>query len=91
VPFSLLFLIALYGLARATLGWPSERYEGWLLLCILLLSLLPVFLLVLEMLASLGGSVEVPGGVRLSFASASLQAAAHERPRLCRLVLPPRW
>jgi hypothetical protein len=75
VPIILGLLLAAYGFMRANFGWPHDQYQGWLLLSILMLSLLPVFLLVLGLLASVGGTVEAPGGVRVSFTGASEQAA----------------
>jgi hypothetical protein len=75
VPAVLLTLVVAHGVVRAVLEWPDQRYGGWVLLGIALLSLLPVILLLIELLASAGGSVQLPG-LAFSFSGASLQVAA---------------
>jgi hypothetical protein len=52
----------------------SDRISAWLLLGVVLLSLVPVFLLVLERVAASAGTVETPGGVKISFARVELSA-----------------
>lgn len=78
VPVILLTLVVAHGVARAVLEWPDHRYGGWVLLGIALLSLMPVILLLVELLAAAGGSVQLPG-VAFSFSGASLEVAATVR------------
>ena len=73
VPIILVVLLIAYGGVHARYGWPSDQYQGWVLLSILGLSLLPVFLVILGFLASVGARLG-GGGVELSFANASVQA-----------------
>ncbi|WP_284982359.1 hypothetical protein [Arthrobacter sp. efr-133-TYG-118] len=79
VPVVLVVLLFIYGFAKAALGWPDSRYEGWVLLGVVSLSLLSVFLLVVQVLAASGARIEVPGGIKISFDSASAQAASSTR------------
>jgi hypothetical protein len=79
VPVILLTLVVAHGVVRAVLDWPDRRYGGWVLLGIVLLSLMPVLLLLIELLATAGGSVQLPGGVAFSFSGASLAVAATVR------------
>src|SRR4051794_11368618 len=55
VPAVLTALLLAYGLVRSFAGWPTDHYQGWTLLGILLLSVLPVLLLLLEAIVSSGG------------------------------------
>jgi hypothetical protein len=75
VPVLLVVLAVAWGAARTAVGLESASH-GWVLLGIVGLSLLPVLLLVLDDLASGGGSVEV-GSVRIA-----LTATAAARPGL---------
>jgi hypothetical protein len=68
--------LAIYGLLRALVRWPADRYQGWVLLVIVLLSSLPISLLILQALISLGGTVKIPGGIEVSFAAVSTTAAS---------------
>lgn len=77
LPISLLLLIvlvlALIGLRQAT-ALPGDRIGAWLLLGAVLLSLVPVFLIVLDRVAESAGTVEAPGGVKISFAAVEMSA-----------------
>lgn len=71
-----ILLVALLGLVlvlRAAFRWPGDAYNGWSLLGVVLLSLLPVALLVLQHLVHSGGSLEVPGGLRIAFAATTAE------------------
>jgi hypothetical protein len=76
VPVVLLVLLTAYGLLRGLAGWPTDHYQGWTLLGILLLSVLPIFLLILEAIVTSGGTLEAPGGVKLSFQATSARVAS---------------
>jgi len=76
VPAVLTALLLAYGLVRSFAGWPTDHYQGWTLLGILLLSVLPVFLLLLEAIVSSGGTFKAPGGVELSFEATSARVAS---------------
>ncbi len=78
VPLVLAVLLATWSLIREPLHFDAARV-GWVLLGIVLLSLLPVILLLLEGLAVSGGSLEV-GKVKVA-----LTAAANAQP----LVIAP--
>lgn len=75
VPVILATLVAAHVVVRSTWHWPDERYGGWVLLGIVVLSVAPVLLLLIELLVVSGGSVKV-AGVALSFSGASLAVAA---------------
>lgn len=79
VPVILATLLIIYGVLRGVAKWPDDRYQGWVLLGVVLLSLLPVALLMFGTLASRGGSLKLPGGVGLSFEGASNAAASTVR------------
>jgi hypothetical protein len=70
VPVILALLLAGYGISRTATSWPPGRYDGWVLLGIVILSVLPILLLVLQALAAWGAKLALPGGVSLSFAAA---------------------
>ena len=74
VPIVFLALLGALVLARRLAGWPGNAYQGWTLLAVVLLSLLPVILLVVEAAARNRGQVSA-FGVSLSFAGASREAA----------------
>ena len=69
VPIILLGLIVLVSASRTWADWPSPASETLVLAGLALFALLPVLLLVLEILAGRGGSVE-GFGVRIRFAEA---------------------
>lgn len=75
VPVTFLGLLLLLAATRADARWPGDRHEGWVLLGLLVLSLLPVILLLAETLATTGGAVTLPG-VSVSFARTSELAAS---------------
>jgi hypothetical protein len=68
-----LLLLALVGLREAN-ALPDDRISVWLLLGAVLVSLVPVFLSVLDAVAGSGGTFEAPGGVRISFAAVEMAA-----------------
>ena len=61
-------IAALVALREAD-GLPDDRISAWLLLGAVLFSLVPVFLSVLDRVAAGAGTVETPGGVKISFAA----------------------
>jgi hypothetical protein len=76
VPAALVLLVVGEALLNHWTGVPGTSHQGWVLLGIVLLSLLPVLLLLLDNLASSGGSFQAPGGVKISFEAASTRVAA---------------
>lgn len=66
-------LLALIGLRQAN-ALPGDRISAWLLLGAVLLGLVPVFLSVLDLVVERGGTVEAPGGVKISFAAVEVSA-----------------
>ncbi|EWS99945.1 hypothetical protein N865_19720 [Intrasporangium oryzae NRRL B-24470] len=68
-------LLVVYGVLHATSDWPRAEFQGWILVAIAIGSAIPLFLLIIQALASVGGTIEGPGGVKLSFAAASTRAA----------------
>lgn len=75
VPAVLLILGVTIVITRTAASWPSQRLEGWVLLAIVALSLLPVILLLVQTLATRGGTIQV-AGVSLSFAQVSEKVAS---------------
>jgi hypothetical protein len=67
----ILFIILVVGLAllRQLVQWPPPALDQWVLLAILLVSLLPVLLAVLDLVAERGGAVSFRG-VTLDFSAA---------------------
>lgn len=59
-------LLLLFAVLRVSTGWPSERSEGVVLGGVLLVSLLPVILVLLDNVMQRGGVIEVRG-VKLDF------------------------
>jgi len=81
-PATLIGLLILLAILRGTVGWPDRRLDGSLLLGIVVLSLVPVLLLVLNSLATQGGSLEA-FGVRLRWAEvASATTTVTVSPKL---------
>jgi hypothetical protein len=74
---SMLLLVALFlalvGLRQAN-ALPGNRISAWLFLGAVLLALVPVFLSVLDLVVERGGTVEAPGGVKISFATVEVSA-----------------
>jgi hypothetical protein len=66
-------LLALIGLRQAG-ALPGDRIGAWLLLGAVLVGLVPVFLSVLDVVVERGGTVEAPGGVKISFAAVEVSA-----------------
>lgn len=66
-------LLALIGLRQAG-ALPGDRIGAWLLLGAVLLGLVPIFLSVLDVVVERGGTVEAPGGVKISFAAVEVSA-----------------
>jgi hypothetical protein len=60
-PVLLAVFLILLGIVRATAHWPDRRLDGWLLLGIVVLSLVPLFLVLLGSVAGQGGSIEAFG------------------------------
>lgn len=77
-PLILVVLAIGVAILRNAAGWPSDEYQGWIALGVVLLALVPVLLMVVQMVATTGGEIKV-AGVALSFAAASQEAAAAVR------------
>ncbi|MGW4873925.1 hypothetical protein [Streptomyces chartreusis] len=79
-PVILVALVVTIAISSILAGWPQHRYDGPILLGIVLLSLLPVILLFVQTLAAsnVSASIQLPG-VSLSFAGASESAAVSVR------------
>lgn len=75
VPVVLLTLVVTIVITRTVASWPSQRFEGWVLLAVVALSLLPVILLLVQTLATRGGTIQV-AGLSLSFAQVSEKVAS---------------
>src|SRR5829696_5713767 len=82
VPVLLVVLLAFTFLLRQVADWPPVQWLGWTLLTVVLLSLLPVFLVILDRLATGGGSIRVPGGFELAFQAARSVAASAGAPTI---------
>jgi hypothetical protein len=78
VPVVLLILIVTFAVTRAVAAWPGQQLEGWVLLAIVALSLLPVILLLIQILAARGGTIAV-AGLSLSFVQVSEKVASSIR------------
>ena len=58
----------------ATLAkWPEQRWQGWLVLGVMLLALIPLVLLVLDRVSRTGGPIEFRG-IKIAFAAEAAQA-----------------
>ncbi|MFE7077105.1 hypothetical protein ACFU96_44175 [Streptomyces sp. NPDC057620] len=77
-PVILVALVVTIAITNVLAGWPQHRYDGRILLGIVILSLLPVILLFVQTLAASNGSIQLPG-VSLSFAGISEAAAGNVR------------
>jgi hypothetical protein len=77
-PVALLVLLIGVAVLRAATEWPSDDYQGWALLAIVILALVPIILALVDTAVSQRGEIRV-WGVSLSFASASQEAAAGVR------------
>jgi hypothetical protein len=61
----LLVTVVVLGVAA---HWPDQRWQGWLMLGVVLLALTPLLLLILDRVAHAGGSVEFRG-IKIAFAA----------------------
>ncbi|HEV2415919.1 MAG TPA: hypothetical protein VGX27_14035 [Candidatus Dormibacteraeota bacterium] len=68
IPIVLLILALAVALMRATMNWPPTSSDSLVLTGILILSLIPLVLVVVDMIAMRGGALELPF-VKLSFAA----------------------
>ncbi len=59
-------LLLIVAILRATLGWPGEKSENVVLIGVLLLSLVPVLLALLDVIIERGGVIKY-GGVEINF------------------------
>jgi hypothetical protein len=75
VPVVLLILLVTIVITKTVADWPSQRLEGWVLVAVVGLSLLPVILLLVQTLVTLGGTIRV-AGLSLSFARVSEDVAS---------------
>jgi hypothetical protein len=66
VPLALISLLIALGVARSVMSWPDPGAMPWVVLALVVLSLVPLFLLVLDGMARQGGALEWRG-FRLSF------------------------
>lgn len=62
----LLVLLAIFGIAQSFAHWPSKESDTAVFIGILLISLLPVLLALVDMIIDRGGAIEV-GGVKIDF------------------------
>jgi hypothetical protein len=69
VPALLITLLVAVAVLRKVASWPPPQWAGWTLLAVVLLSVFPVILLLLDKLATTGGSIRVPGGLEVAFAA----------------------
>ena len=69
IPAVLLVLLLGVALMRVTMSWPPTSSDSLVLTGILILSLIPLLLVVVDMVATRGGALELPF-VKLSFAAA---------------------
>ena len=53
--------------------WPDQRWQGWLMLGVVLLALAPLLLLILDRVAHTGGSVEFRG-IKIAFAAEAAES-----------------
>jgi hypothetical protein len=67
VPLIATILLIVFGLSRLLADWPASRSDNLVLTGVVLLSLVPLLLLVIDLVASRGGAIEVRGVV-LNFA-----------------------
>jgi hypothetical protein len=58
----------------STAHWPDKRWQGWLMLGVVLLAVTPLLLLILDRVAHAGGSVEFRG-IKIAFAAEAAESA----------------
>jgi hypothetical protein len=66
----LLVTVVVLGVA---VHWPDQRWQGWLMLGVVLLALTPLLLLILDRVANTGGSVEFRG-IKIAFAAGTVES-----------------
>lgn len=76
VPVLLIALLVTVAVLRRAASWPPPQWNGWALLAIVVVSVLPLILLVLDKLATTGGSIKVPGGFEVAFAAVTTAATS---------------
>ena len=64
----LVVLLAIVVVLGVTAHWPDQRWQGWLMLGVVLLALAPLLLLILDRVASAGGFLEFRG-LKIAFAA----------------------
>jgi len=64
----LVVLLAIVVVLGVVAHWPDQRWQGWLMLGVVLLALAPLLLLILDRVASTGGSLEFRG-IKIAFAA----------------------
>lgn len=62
----LLGLVVVLGMVTSTFNWPTKESESAILIGILLISLLPIILALIDVIIARGGAIEI-GGVKLDF------------------------
>ena len=76
VPILLVMLLITAAVLRRAATWPSPQWDGWALLAIVFISVSPLILLILDRLATTGGSIKVPGGFEVAFAAVTTAATS---------------
>jgi hypothetical protein len=76
VPILLVMLLITAAVLRRAATWPSPQWDGWALLAIVVISVSPLILLILDRLATTGGSIKVPGGFEVAFAAVTTAATS---------------
>jgi hypothetical protein len=77
----LVVLLATVVVLGVTAHWPDQRWQGWLMLGVVLLALTPLLLLILDRVASTGGSVEFRG-IKIAFAAQAAGSAVTLPPNM---------
>jgi hypothetical protein len=80
-PVIFVLLVAAFAVARGAASWPDKELDGWVLLGIVVLSLVPVLLVILDSVATQGGSLEA-FGVKIRWAALVSTTAVTVPPRL---------
>jgi len=81
----LVVLLAIVVVLGVVAHWPDQRWQGWLMLGVVLLALAPLLLLILDRVAHTGGSVEFRG-IKIAFAA---EAAESEITLPRNMGIPP--
>jgi hypothetical protein len=77
----LVVLLAIVVMLGVVAHWPDQRWQGWLMLGVVLLALAPVLLLILDRVAHTGGSVEFRG-IKIAFAAEAAGSAVTLPPNM---------